>query len=242
MRNIIVTGGATGIGKQIVSDLAREGYNVVLIYNKSEDEAVRISEELENEGIKIYIYKTDITNRQQVNDMVSYVVETLGSVDVLINNAGKSQIKLFTEISQIEWNDMVNTNLTGTFNVTQEVLKQSMINNKKGLIINMSSIWGINGASCEVHYSATKAGIDGMTRSLARELGLSNIRVNSIAPGIIDTKMNNHLTESEKQAIINEIPLNRMGTPEHITKCIKWLIADNYTTGQVISIDGGWSI
>ena len=136
---------------------------------------------------------------------------------------------------------MINTNLNSVFYTTQEVVK-NMIHNKNGCIINISSIWGIVGASCEVHYSVSKAGIDAMTKSLAKELGPSNIRVNSIAPGIIKTNMINNLSEEEIEEIRKEIPLQKIGKTENITKCIKWLIEDEYTTGQVISINGGWVI
>ena len=136
---------------------------------------------------------------------------------------------------------MIQTNLTSAFYTTQEALKY-LINQKSGCIINISSIWGITGASCEVHYSAAKAGLDGMTKALAKELGPSNIRVNSIAPGIINTEMNKHLSDEESRNIEEEIPLGRIGEPAAIASCVKWLIENDYTTGQVISINGGWNI
>ena len=136
---------------------------------------------------------------------------------------------------------MLNTNLNSVFYCSQEALKE-MINKKQGCIINISSIWGVTGGSCEVAYSVAKAGINGLTKALAKEVGLSNIRVNAIAPGIIETEMNSHLTEQDKNEIKEEIPLNRIGNPEDIAKCVKWLIEDTYTTGQIISINGGWYI
>ena len=162
-------------------------------------------------------------------------------IDVLINNAGISTHNLFTDITDEEWDRTINTNLNSVFYMSQETVKY-MIKQKEGSIINISSIWGIVGASCEVAYSVSKAGIDGMTKALAKELGPSNIRVNSIAPGLIDTDMNNDLTKEELDNIINETPLCRIGKPEDIAKCIKWLVEDEFTTGQVISINGGWSI
>ena len=165
----------------------------------------------------------------------------LSSIDVLINNAGISQTKLFTDITDNDWNTMLNVNLNSVFYTSQEVAKY-MIHEKQGCIINISSIWGMVGASCEVHYSVAKAGVDAMTKSLAKELGPSNIRVNSIAPGIIDTDMNKYLSKEELEEIKQEIPLGKIGDTLSIAKCAKWLIEDNYTTGQIISINGGWNI
>lgn len=242
MKTILITGASKGIGKDMAISFAKEGNNVILNYNSSENEAKTIQKQLREEGLNIEIYKADIRNREQVNQMVQFAIDKFKTIDVLINNAGISQIKLFTDITQKDWNNMLETNLTGAFNVTQEVLKRSMINQKSGCIINISSIWGSAGASCEVHYSASKAGIQGFTKALAKELGLSNIRVNCIAPGMIDTQMNKNLSEEDKKNIIEEIPLNKIGYPQDITKCAKWLIEDEYTTGQIISINGGWSI
>ena len=169
------------------------------------------------------------------------MLEKYNKIDILINNAGISQIKEFTQITDEDWNNMINVNLNSVFYMIQEVIP-NMIHNKKGCIINMSSIWGQIGASCESHYSVSKAGIDAMTKSLAKELGPSNIRVNSIAPGIIDTEMNKHLSLEELEYIKEEIPLQRIGKVNDIEKCAEWLIEDDYITGQIISINGGWSI
>lgn len=238
---VVITGGAGGIGANIVKELAKNGYKVILNYNTSEKKAQEIKEELEKQKIKIDIYKADITKRNEVNQLIEYVINKYGKIDVLINNAAISQIKLFTEITEEDWNKMLLTNLTSAFYTTQETVKH-MINKKQGCIINISSIWGVTGASCEVHYSVAKAGLDGMTKSLAKELGPSNIRVNSIAPGIIETSMNKHLTEEEIRNISEEIPLGRIGYPQSITNCVKWIIEDDYTTGQIISVNGGWFI
>lgn len=238
---ILVTGGSRGIGKDIAISLAKLDYNVILNYNKSEEQAKLIQQELLDQGKKIEIYKADITNREHVKKMIEFCIEKYNRIDVLINNAGISQTKLFTDITDEEWNNMLQTNLTSAFYTTQEAVKY-MINNKSGCIINMSSIWGLVGASCEVHYSVAKAGLDGMTKSLAKELGPSNIRVNSIAPGIIKTDMNSNLSNEELKYIEEQIPLERIGYPQSITKCVKWLIDDDYTTGQIISINGGWVI
>lgn len=240
-KTILVTGGSRGIGKDIVQTMALDGYNVILNYNKSEEQAKIIQKELLEKGKKIEIFKADITKRDEVKNLIQFCIQKFKKIDVLINNAGISQTKLFTDITDEDWNNMLQTNLTSAFYTTQESLKY-MINSKSGCIINISSIWGIVGASCEVHYSVAKAGLDGMTKALAKELGPSNIRVNSIAPGIINTEMNKNLSEEDLQNITNEIPLERIGYPHSITNCVKWLIEDDYTTGQVISINGGWGI
>ena len=240
-KTVIVTGGSRGIGAAIVELLAKEGYNVVLNYNKSEEIAKKIEEESTNKGYNVEIFKADVSKREEVKKLVEFTIEKFGKIDVLINNAGISQTKLFTDITDEDWNNMINTNLNSVFYMSQEVAKH-MIHEKEGCIINISSICGLIGASCEVHYSVSKAGVDAMTKSLAKELGLSNIRVNSIAPGIIDTDMNKHLSKEELEEIKTEIPLGKIGNPSSIAKCVKWLIEDDYTTGQVISINGGWLI
>lgn len=238
---ILVTGGSRGIGANIVQELSKQGYTVIMNYNKSEEQANKIKNELGNNGIHIDIVKADISKRNEVKNLINFIIEKYEHIDVVINNAGISQIKLFTEITDEDWNKMLQTNLTSAFYVTQEAVP-SMIQQKSGCIINISSVWGIVGASCEVHYSVAKAGLDGMTKALAKELGPSNIRVNSIAPGIINTEMNKELSEQELENIANEIPLEKIGYPHSITKCVKWLIEDDYTTGQIISVNGGWVI
>lgn len=238
---ILVTGGSRGIGANIVQELSKHGYIVIMNYNKSEEQANKIKNELGNNGIHIDIVKADISKRNEVKNLINFIIEKYEHIDVVINNAGISQIKLFTEITDEDWNKMLQTNLTSAFYVTQEAVP-SMIQQKSGCIINISSVWGIVGASCEVHYSVAKAGLDGMTKALAKELGPSNIRVNSIAPGIINTEMNKELSEQELENIANEIPLEKIGYPHSITNCVKWLIEDDYTTGQIISVNGGWVI
>ena len=238
---IIVTGASRGIGKEIAKELAKKEYTVIANYNKSEKQAQELKEELEKENIKIDIFKADVSKRNEAQELIEYTINKYGKIDVLINNAGISQIKEFTQITDEDWNNMINTNLNSVFYMTQETCK-NMIHNKKGCIINISSIWGVVGASCEVHYSVSKAGIDAMTKSLAKEMGPSNIRVNSIAPGIINTEMNKNLSEEEINNIKEEIPLEKIGKAQDIEKCIEWLIEDEYTTGQVISINGGWGI
>ena len=234
---VLVTGASRGIGREIAKELAQKGYKVIANYNKSREEA----EKLQQENKNVEIYKADVSKREEVSKMVQEVIKKYGKIDILINNAGISQEKLFTDVTDEDWNTMINNNLYSVFCVTQEVLP-NMLSRKQGCIINISSIWGMVGASCETIYSVAKAGIDGMTKSLAKELGLSNIRVNSIAPGCIDTDMNKNLTEQEIQDLEQEIPLGKIGKTIDIAKCVNWLIEDEYTTGQVISINGGWVI
>lgn len=238
---VLVTGASRGIGREIAYELAKEGNTVIANYNKSNDMAESLKEIAKNENLNIDIYKADVSNREVVKEMVNYVLNKYKRIDVLVNNAGIDQEKMFQDISDEDWNKIINTNLYSAFCVTQEAIP-NMLNNKNGCIINISSIYGIKGGSCAALYSATKAGIDGITKSLAKELGPSNIRVNSIAPGYIDTDMNKHFSSETVNEIKNEIPLHRIGTPHSIAQCVKWLVDDDYTTGQVICVDGGWSI
>ena len=241
MKTVIVTGGSRGIGAAIVKELAKNNYNVVLNYNKSEKEAVTIQEQLKNENINIEIFKADVSKRKEVKQLVKFTLEKFKNVDILVNNAGIDQIKPFMDITEDDWNTMMQVNLNSVFYCIQEVLP-TMLHNKKGCIINISSIWGITGGACEVHYSVSKAAVDGMTKALAKELGPSNIKVNSIAPGAIMTDMNKGYTENEIKEINKEIPLGRFGKALDIAKCVQWLIEDDYTTGQIISPNGGWVV
>ena len=236
---IVVTGGSRGIGAEIVKLLSRAGNKVILNYNLSENCAINVENELKKEGYAVDIFKADVSKSNEATDLMKFAINKYGRIDVLINNAGISQSKLFTEITDQDWDNMIKINLNSTFYCTREATK-NMIQNKSGLIINISSIWGITGASMEVHYSATKAGIIGFTKALAKELGPSNIRVNAIAPGIIDTDMNKEYSKEEIENLKSEITLEKIGKPIDIAKCVQWLVDDNYTTGEVISINGGW--
>ena len=240
-KTVVITGSSRGIGRACAILFAKNNYNVVINYNKSKELAEELFNDLKEAGYSVDIFKADISNRFEANSLINHCIGKFGKIDVLINNAGISQNKLFTDITDDDWNEMMGTNLNGIFYTTQKAL-QYMLPECSGKIINISSIWGITGGSCEAHYSVSKAGLDAMTKSLAKELGPSNIRVNSIAPGIIDTSMNSHLSEEELQEIKQEIPLERIGNPNAISKCIKWLIEDDYTTGQIISVNGGWLI
>lgn len=237
----IVTGGAKGIGKAIVENLAQKGIQVVLNYNHSEKQAIETKEDLCKKGYEVEIYQADVSKSEEVKKLVEFTKKTFGKIDILVNNAGIDKWQLFTDITDEEWDHMIQNNLNSAFYMTREVAKE-MIHNKKGCIINISSIWGITGASCEVAYSVTKAGIDGLTKSLAKELAPSGIRINSIAPGFIMTDMNAQFSKEELEEIKEQIPLGKVGKPEDIAKCVNWLVEDEYTTGQIISPNGGWVI
>ncbi len=239
--NIIITGGSRGIGKCLVENLARDGHNILLNYNKSEKQAKKIQEDLKAEGIIIEIFKADVSKKIEVKALVEFALKKWENIDVLVNNAGIAKLQMFQDITEDDWNEIINTNLKSAFYTTQEVLP-NMLHRKDGIIINISSIWGLVGASCETVYSISKAGLDAMTKSLAKELGPSNIRINSIAPGVIDTEMNSKLDEHIKNEIKAETPLGKIGKPIDIYKCVKWLIEDEFTTGQIISVNGGYVI
>ena len=240
-KTIIVTGGTRGIGAAIVRVLANTGYNVVLNYKKSDEIAEKAKEEFTNKGYNVEIFKADVSKREEVKKLIEFTIEKFGTIDAIVNNAGIDNEKLFQNITDEDWNNIINNNLYSVFCMCQEAIP-TMINKQNGCIINISSIYGTNGGSFAVAYSAAKAGIIGMTKSLAKELGLSNIRVNAIAPGIIDTDMNKGFSKEEIDDIKEEIPLNRIGEGIDIARCVKWLIEDEYTTGQIIKIDGGWYI
>lgn len=235
---ILVTGASRGIGRNIALTLANDDNIVIANYNKSENKAI----ELQKENSNITIYKADVSKKDEVEKMVKFVLEKFGRIDVLVNNAGIYKFNFIQDIEEEEWDNIINTNLKSVFLCSKEVVKQYMVNAKQGCIINISSVNGLVGAACEVHYCASKAGIDGITKGLAKELGSSNIRVNSIAPGAIKTDINKDTTDEDWKIVEAETPMGKTGKPEDISKCIKWLIDDEFTTGQVISINGGWII
>lgn len=238
---IIVTGASRGIGKNIAYNLAINGYKVIANYNNSEEEALKLKKQVEDKGVEIDLFKANVSKRSEVKALIDFAIEKYKKIDVLINNAGVAQEVLFTEITDEDFDKMMKVNLYSAFYTTQETVRH-MLREHEGCIINISSIYALTGGSCEVHYSMAKAGLDGMTKALARELGPSNIRVNSIAPGAIDTDMNSYLTEDDWKQIIQETPLQKIGYPIDITRCVKWLIEDEFTTGQVISPNGGMVI
>lgn len=242
-KTMIITGAAKGIGRAIAILFAEKGYNVLINYCKSQEEANALGIELAAKGCSYRLYKADVTKRSEVDEMVDFCIREFGTVDLLINNAGISESKLFTDINEENWNHMMDVNLKGVFNCTQSVMK-TMICNKQGRVINISSIWGMVGASCEVHYSTAKAGLIGFTKALAKELAPSNIQVNCIAPGIIDTDMLKGYTSTEIDRMREEIPLGELGQVRDIAECAWYLasVGGVYMTGQVLSPNGGMVI
>ena len=235
----IVTGASRGIGKEIAKYLARENITVIADYNQTS--ATKLQEELLKEGHYVDIFKADVSKHEDIKALVKYTLEKYKRIDILVNNAGISQYGLITDVTDEEWHKIMDTNLYSAFALTREVTEQ-MVDQKSGCIINISSIWGRVGGAMESVYAVTKAGMDALTKSMAKELGPSGIRVNSIAPGMIATDMNSGWTKEELNQIKDQIPLEKIGKPEDIAKCVKWLIEDTYTTGQVIGINGGWAI
>ena len=222
----IVTGASRGIGKTIAKELAKKNIKVIANYNNSKEMAENLKKELESEGYEIDIFKADVSKKEECKKIVEYAINKYKKIDILINNAGIDKVQLITDVEEEDWNKIINTNLYSAFCMCQEVLP-NMIRNKNGCIINISSIWGMVGSSTEVVYSISKAGMDGLTKALAKEVGPSNIRVNSIAPGYIETDMNNEYTETEKKEIINTIPLEKLGQTIDIAKCVNWIIEEN---------------
>lgn len=234
MKTALVTGGTGGIGQAICRKLAEDGYYVIVNYIHSEEKARKLADEISGKALKF-----DVSDR----DMVERIAAETGKTDLLINNAGISEIDLFTGISREKSARIMDINLNGTLNCSRAFLP-SMINEKSGCIINISSMWGQVGASCEVDYSATKAGIIGFTKALAKEVAPSGIRVNCVSPGFIMTEMNSRFTAEELESIKDEIPLGFFGTPEHVADTVSFLSSDKaeYITGQVIAVNGGMVI
>lgn len=233
----IVSGGSRGIGASIVETLASSGFNVVLNYRFSADKANDIASKLSN----VVTFQADVSDHAQVKSLVDFTISKFGRIDLLVNNAGIDFINTLSDTSDSDFDKVLKNNLYSAFYLSKEV-SPYMINAKSGLIINISSIWGIVGASCEMAYSVSKAGLDAMTKSLAKELGPSNIRVNSIAPGIIDTDMNSFLSKEELSEIVNDIPLERIGLPSDVADTVLFLEKNSYITGQVIQVTGGWNL
>ncbi len=242
-KTAIITGGATGIGRAVSSLLCEKGYNVVISYNTSEIEAENLIKVLTDNGFNAIAVKADVTKTEDVKKLFIESVNCFGNVDLLVYNAGIAQQKLFTDITQDDWENMLSVNLTGCFNCCQEATRQ-MLQSHSGCIINISSMWGLVGASCEVHYSASKAGVIGLTKALAKELAPSGIRVNCIAPGVIKTNMLNGLSDDDLTQLADETPLGRLGTPEDIANAVLFLASESssFITGQVFSVDGGFVI
>lgn len=242
MRNVVfVTGGSGGIGSEICREFAKIGYPVAIGFNKNRAAADELAENIiSNKGTAISVH-CDISSNESIDKAVNIVSNELGAVEVLVNNAGTANINLFTDLTNDDIQKIISINLIGTMLCSKAVLPE-MIKRKQGKIINITSVWGEIGASCEVAYSASKAGIIGFTKALAKEVAPSGIRVNAVSAGIIDTRMNSMLKKSDIEAIIDEIPSGRIGTPSDVAKCVRFLASDDssYICGQILRADGGW--
>ena len=238
MKKVLITGGSRGIGRACVKYFCEMGYSVAFIYRSCDCAAEEVAREC-----GAFAIKADISSPEEAADAVRQATEYLGGLDILINNAGISQIKLFGDITDSDWDRMISSNLSGAFYVTREALKP-MIARHSGRIINIGSMWGKTGASCEVHYSAAKAGLRGMTLALAKEVGLSGITVNCIEPGVLDTDMNSELDGQALAALCEETPMGRIGKPREVAYLAEFLASDKaeFITGQTIGIDGGYAI
>ncbi|KYH29224.1 MULTISPECIES: elongation factor P 5-aminopentanone reductase [Clostridium] len=238
---ILITGGSRGIGKSISKEFAKLGGNVIINYVHNDAAAEKTLEEIRAFGGYAISIKGDISNYNFAKDMVEKVLNKFGKIDVLVNNAGISKVGLFIDMKEEDFDDIINTNLKGVFNTCHNVAKH-MICRKQGTIINISSIWGEVGASCEVLYSASKGGINSFTKALGKELASSGVRVNAIQPGVINTEMNKWLTEEERKELESEIPMMRFGEGEDIAKITTFLASEDskYITSQIITVDGGY--
>ena len=235
-----ITGGTRGIGKQIAIKLAKNGFDIALNYRKENDELKNTKNEIEESGAKCLAVQGDVTSFEDSERMVKEIFDHYERIDVLVNNAGITKDNLFVRMKKEDFEDVINVNLIGTFNVTKNIVP-IMMKQKSGRIINISSVVGISGNAGQANYAASKAGIIGFTKSLAKELGSRNILVNAIAPGFIETQMTDVLKDSVKEEISKSIPLKRMGKPEDIANLANFLASDesSYITGQVINVDGG---
>ncbi|MBR1863400.1 MAG: 3-oxoacyl-ACP reductase FabG [Ruminococcus sp.] len=237
----IVTGGSGGIGSGICRRLARDGRPVAVCYNNSRDIAERSAQELRREGLSAAAIHLDLRDIQSIRECLCETEQKLGQADLLVNNAGTAEIGLFTDLTDERLTEIMETDLLGAMKMTREFIPR-LISRHSGCIINISSVWGESGASCEVAYSAAKAGLIGFTKALAKELGPSGIRVNCISCGLIDTKMNSSLTDEDIKAIVDDIPAGRIGTPEDVAAAAAFLSSEeaSYISGQVLRVDGCW--
>ncbi len=239
-QSVLITGSSRGIGKKIAECFAINDYNVMINYNKSEKEALDLMHNLRKKGCTVCACKADVSKKAEVDNLIEQTLNNFNSVDILINNAGIAETKLFNDISLEDWQNIINVNLTAVYLTCHGVLPH-MLSKKDGKIINISSIWGMVGAACEVAYSTSKAGMIGLSKALAKELAPSGITVNCIAPGAIKTDMLNDLSDDDINSFIAETPLKRLGTADEIAKLALYLASSdaNFFTGQVLSPNGG---
>ena len=239
-KTVFVTGGSRGIGKEVALKFAENGYNVVINYVSSKTDVEALKSEFEGKGVKALIMQADVTDKTAIEELVKKAIEKFGAIDVLVNNAGITRDNLLMRMSEEEFDKVIEINLKGTYIVTKAVTKY-MMKKRKGSIINLSSVVGVAGNAGQCNYAASKAGIIGFTKSIAKELASRNIRSNAVAPGFIETDMTAVLSDEVKENIHNQIPLKRMGTAKEVANLIYFLGSDEsaYITGQVINIDGG---
>ena len=238
--NILITGASRGIGRAVAIEFAKNKHNIIICAKSNLEGLQKTRQLIENEGVSCYTGLCDVTNEESVKDFISDSVKIIGQTDILINNAGISYIGLLQDMSFEDWNKVLSTNLTSAFLMSKYVIPE-MLKKQSGHIINISSVWGNIGASMEVAYSASKGGINSFTKALAKELAPSNISVNAISPGFIDTDMNKVFEKDELDAIFEEIPMGRAGKPSEVAKLIYKIAMSDYITGQIITIDGGWT-
>lgn len=239
-KTVLVTGGSRGIGKEVALKFAENGYNVVINYVSDKTNVEELKSEFEAKGVKSLIMKADVTDKEAIDELVKQAIEEFGAIDVLVNNAGITKDNLLMRMSEEEFDKVIEINLKGTYIVTKAVTKY-MMKKRKGSIINLSSVVGVAGNAGQCNYSASKAGIIGFTKSVAKELASRNIRANAVAPGFIETDMTAVLSDEIKENIHNQIPLKRMGTAKEVANLIYFLGSEesSYITGQVINVDGG---
>jgi len=242
-KTAIVTGGTRGIGRAIVLELAKTGCNVAFNYSKSDDLANELLKEIEALGVKAMAKKADVSDFESAKDMIKEVKDNFGQIDFLVNNAGITRDKLLALMKEEDWDDVININLKSVYNFSKAVI-MTMVKQKRGNILNITSVSGIAGVAGQANYSASKAGMIGFTKALAKEVGKANINVNAIACGFIETDMTASLPEEYKQKMTDMISLKRFGTPEDVAKVAMFLLSDDakYITGQVISVDGGLAL
>ena len=240
---VIVTGASRGIGKACALAFGKSGANVIVNYTRSKEEAEEVCEEISKLGGRALPFCADVADRKAVDEMIAFAHSNFGSISTLVNNAGIAEQIMFCDITEEKWDRMFAVDVKGVYNCIQAALPD-MIHNKSGRIINISSMWAITGASCEVHYSAAKAAVIGMTKALAKELGPSGITVNAIAPGVISTEMNGNISEEIMSELKEETPIGRIGTPEDIAETALFLASPkaSFITGEVISVNGGFVI
>lgn len=240
MKTVLITGGTKGIGKAVAQRFLESGYEVILNYCHDEEAAIAAQNEFNELDYCPVLMRADVSDEVQVKEMFKEIFRIFGGLDVLVNNAGISKVNVIQDTTLADWEEVVGVNLRGVFLCSREAAR-SMISSGRGSIVNIASIWGEVGASCEVAYSATKGGVIAFTKALAKELAPSHVTVNCVSPGVIDTQMNSRLSEEEMEDLIAQIPLGRLGTGEDVAAAVLFAAESAYVTGEVISVGGGFA-